>query len=318
MPQTLSSPSSSARAYLYLLVTTAIWGSLYVVTRIALQTVPPITLLFFRYVVASLTLAIMVRVSGKDMTIEARDRGAFLFIGAVGYFISTAANIAGTKFAGASLSSLINSTNPIFISLFAVLYLKEGLGAGKILALVAALAGAYVVLGGAKTPEVAWGIFFALLSVLIWAFITVFVRKITRRYDPLVVTAWAIHIATVCALPAVGVELALTPHGRIISPTNLLCFLYLGSFATALPNTLWNKSLSLVDASTCSLFYPIQPLVSALLGALFLGERLSLRFWAGAGLIVGGILFALVPGRRGRGGAQGGRPGVARNEEEEP
>ena len=79
--------------------------------------------------------------------------------------------------------------------------------------------------------------------------------------------------------------------------TNLLCVLYLGSLATALPNFLWNKGLSLIEASTCSLFYPIQPLVAAAMGALLLGERLDLGFAIGAALIVGGIVYAVLSER---------------------
>jgi len=295
----MTRPAAGRRAaYLYLSLTTAIWGSLYVVTRIALETIPPVTLLFLRYAVASVSLYVMARAGRKSLRIERADRGAFLFIGAVGYFIAVAANILGTKYAGASAASLINATNPIFITLFAVLLAGEKFTAGKAIATVASLAGTYVILGGAGSPGTALGVAFSLVSVLIWAFVSVYVRGIMRRYDPLAVTALAVFIATVCSLPAAAVELALVPHGDLFSVTNLLCVLYLGSLATALPNFLWNKGLSLIEASTCSLFYPIQPLVAAAMGALLLGERLDLGFAVGAALIVGGIVYAVLAERR--------------------
>jgi drug/metabolite transporter (DMT)-like permease len=286
-------------AYLFLSLTTAIWGSLYVVTRIALETVPPITLLFFRYVIASPALFALTRLGGRSMRVKPEDWKYFLLIGAVGYFVGVGAQVFGTKYAGASVASLINAMNPVFITLFAVIILKEKLTPSKVFATLATLAGAYVILGGAKVVGTVWGIAFSLASVLLWSLTAVYVRRITRTYDPIVVTAYAIFMATLCSLPAAGIELALTPHGELLSAKNILCLFYLGLICTALPNLLWNKSLSLVEASTCSLFYPIQPLTAVLLGIAILGEKVDLRFGIGALLIVGGILYAMLSERKG-------------------
>jgi drug/metabolite transporter (DMT)-like permease len=292
-----TAPGDRRKAYLFLTLTTAIWGSLYVVTRIALETVPPITLLLARYIITSAALFALIRHGGHNMHIKREDRKYFLFIGVVGYFVSVGAQVIGTKYAGASVASLINAMNPVFITLFAVLILKEKLTAGKVIGTLATLAGAYVILGGAHGVGAVWGIGFSLLSVLLWSLTSVSVRHITRTYDPIVVTTYAVFLAMLCSIPAAGIELALTPHSGLFSLTNILCFLYLGIVATALPNLLWNKSLSIIEASTCSLFYPIQPLVSVLLGITLLNEKVNINFGIGAVLIVGGILYALLSER---------------------
>jgi len=291
-------PGDRRKAYLFLTLTTAIWGSLYVVTRIALETVPPVTLLLFRYIIASVALFVLIRSGNHTMQIRRQDRKYLLFIGVVGYFMSVGAQVVGTKYAGASVASLINAMNPVFITLFAVLILKEKLTTAKMIGTLATLAGAYVILGGAHKAGAIWGIGFSLLSVLLWSLTSVSVRHITRIYDPIVVTTYAIFLATICSIPAAGIELALTPHSGLFSMTNILCFLYLGIVATALPNLLWNKSLSILEASTCSLFYPIQPLVSVLLGITLLNEKVNVNFGIGAALIVGGIMYALLSERK--------------------
>jgi drug/metabolite transporter (DMT)-like permease len=280
-------------AYAFLVLTTAIWGSLYVVTRIALLTIPPVTLLLARYTIASLALLVLLRHSGQREPIARADRKYFLLIGVLGYFVSVEAQILGTRYAGAAMASLINAMNPVFIMLFAVLVLKEKLTRSKVLAACASLLGAYVILGGVKEYGAAWGIAFSLLSVVFWALAATLVRCITPRYSIITITSYVIFIATVCALPGAAIELASIPHGTLISTTNLLCVLYLGIICTVVPGLLWNKSLALVEASTCALFYPIQPLVSVLLGVVVLHERISLSMGIGALLIVGGIFYAV-------------------------
>lgn len=280
------------KAYLFLILTTAIWGSLYVVTRIALETVPPVTLLFFRYVVASLALYAVARQGRKLVPIRPQHRKPIFLIGATAYFLSVGAQIFGTKYAGPSVAALINAMNPVFITFFAVVLLKEKLTLSKIVALLTTLTGAYVIMGGAKTTGTLIGIVCSLFSVLLWSFSAIIVRRITQHYHAVTVTAYALFVATLFAFPASLAELAVVPHVRLFSMTNLLCVAYLGIICTALASILWNKSLSLVEASTCSLFYPIQPLTSVLLSIIVLNETLSLRFIMGALLIIGGILYA--------------------------
>ena len=289
---TITTAEHRYKAYFFLILTTSIWGSLYVVTRIALETVPPITLLFFRYVIASCALYALVHKGEKRVRIKPEHRGTILFIGTVAYFLSVGAQIFGTKYAGPSVAALINAMNPIFITLFAVMLLKEKLTFSKVLALFTTLAGAYIILGGAKVAGTVIGGLFSIFSVVLWSISAIFVRRVTQHYNAITVTAYAVFVATLCAFPAASIELLLVPPCKIFSLTNLLCILYLGVICTALASILWNKSLSLVEASTCSLFYPIQPLVSVLLGIAILGEQMSLHFILGALLIIGGILYA--------------------------
>ncbi len=72
------------------------------------------------------------------------------------------AQILGTKYAGPSVAALINAMNPVFITLLAVILLKEKLTFSKVFALLTTLAGAYIILGGAKNVGTVIGIAFSL------------------------------------------------------------------------------------------------------------------------------------------------------------
>jgi drug/metabolite transporter (DMT)-like permease len=283
--------------YLYPLLTTSIWGSFYVVTRIALRTIPPITLFFLRYLLAFATLeSILAARRRKGLSVDrikSRDWKYVAIIGVLGYFLGVCVQVVGTKYAGASIASLINAMNPVCITFLAAFMLKETLSLRKTIALVVAVSGAYVILGRAGSSGEALGVVLSILSVVLWSFSSVVVRKLGDRYDPLFLTTWCLGIATVCALPAAGVELSFIRPRGLFSWASLWCVLYLG-LISALSNFLWNKSLSMLEASTCSLFYPVQPLVSVLLGLALLGERVDGSFILGSILVVGGVLFVVI------------------------
>ena len=285
--------SNKKMAYLYLIITLCAWGSLYVVSKFVLAKVPTFTVLFIRYFVAGIVLFFVLK-RRKVSKIEKQDYKYVFFIGFVGYFLSIVSQFLGTKFTNASLASLINSTNPIFIILFAVFILKEKLTLQKVICVIVALAGTYIIIGGGSTSGHALGILLSVISVILWSLMTVIVRKITQKYNALQITTYAIIIAGICSLPFSTYELIVIPNIDIFDPIVMLSLLYIGLVCTALSHVLWNKSLSMIEAGSCSLFYPIQPMVSVLLGWSLLGENITMRFALGAVLIIGGILFSVV------------------------
>lgn len=71
----------------------------------------------------------------------------------------------------------------------------------------------------------------------------------------------------------------------------------MGIICTGIAYYLWNKSLGMIEAGTCSAFYPIQPLVSTVLGVIILKEQVGFQFFLGAAFIVFGVLLNLRGGR---------------------
>jgi drug/metabolite transporter (DMT)-like permease len=111
----------------------------------------------------------------------------------------------------------------------------------------------------------------------------------------LVITILCMFICAAAAFPFSVYEQVVHPMDfSAITPMFVFSFLFIVVVSTGLSFLLWNKALGLVSASTCSMFYPVQPLVSALLGILLLGEKISVTFVLGGGLIIFGVLFSVV------------------------
>lgn len=84
-------------------------------------------------------------------------------------------------------------------------------------------------------------------------------------------------------IPAGAISAATQPVN--FSPKVTLVILYLGFFGSGFAQYTWTKCLSLLPASTCSLFYPLQPAFAALLGAVILKETFTPAFFLGLLLI---------------------------------
>lgn len=298
--------SDEVKAYIGLVAVFILWGSLYVVSSVVLKYMPTFMVMFFRFLIAFCALLVIVKVrsrkwkdgrneQGKKTKIDAGGRKYILILGVFGYAVSVGVQLLGTKYAGASMASLINALNPVTISLMAVPILGEKLTGNKIVGILLAVFGVYLILGGGGTVNIP-GILLSLVSVLGWSLVSVVTREGLEEYEPLVITRDAIGVAAVCELVFALAEHAITHQSVTVNAAVVFGLLFLGIFCTGLTYILWNEGLATLPASNCSALYPIQPLTSTVLGVLLFHEAVGMNFIAGAVCIVVGVLLCLLGG----------------------
>ena len=268
-----------------------LWGSQYVISKIALRTVPPVTLLALRYRVSVPALFIVLRLRHALTPIKKGDWPILFAIGFTGYFASFCLQMLGINRLTGSVSSLLGAMNPIFIPILAAFFLHERITPAKIACVALSMAGVVVIVGVDGTVD-ASGALLMLASVFLWSTASIIIRRVSGRYDPMQIAL----IAILCALPLTGgwslIELQSAPCSFTLE--SVLAVLYMGVLGTAVTHSLWNYSLRVMDASFCSMFYPMQPLVSSILGVLFLHEAVTPGFVIGALMICCGIVAAVI------------------------
>ena len=268
-----------------------LWGSQYVISKIALRTVPPVTLLALRYLVSVPALFIVLRLRHALTPIKKGDWPILFAIGFTGYFASFCLQMLGINRLTGSVSSLLGAMNPIFIPILAAFFLHERITPAKIACVALSMAGVVVIVGVDGTVDSS-GALLMLASVFLWSTASIIIRRVSGRYDPMQIAL----IAILCALPFTGgwslIELQSAPCSFTLE--SVLAVLYMGVLGTAVTHSLWNYSLRVMDASFCSMFYPMQPLVSSILGVLFLHEAVTPGFVIGALMICCGIVAAVI------------------------
>ena len=268
-----------------------LWGSQYVISKAALRTIPPVTLLALRYLVSIPALFIVLKLRHALTPVKKGDGPILFAIGFTGYFASFCLQMLGIHRLTGSLSSLLGAMNPIFIPILAALFLHERITPAKVACVALSMLGVVIIVGVGGTAD-AVGVLLMLASVFLWSAASIIIRRVSGRYDPMQIAL----IAILCALPFTGAWSLIELQSNVCSfPTeSILAVLYMGIFGTAVTHSLWNYSLRVMDASFCSMFYPMQPLVSSILGVLFLHEAITPGFVLGALMICCGIVAAVV------------------------
>ena len=164
-----------------------------------------------------------------------------------------------------------------------------------------ALVGTFVITTGATGQGEMAGILVVLAAVVTWSVASVFMRQLTAKYPPILVTAYGMVISLIFHIPT-GVAAAVQAGGTGLSSANILVVLYLGLgiflVGSGLAQYTWTASLAELPASTCSLFYPLQPMFSALLGMLLLNETFTPSFLVGLVLISADVILSTLETRK--------------------
>jgi len=293
-------PHHKLRGYAALAAAASIWGGMYVVSKYALDFVPPFTLLWLRYVTGLCVLYPMAARLQKGPLARNAHR-AFLLIGFVGYVVSVGLQFIGTRLSSAHNGAIITSASPAFILLFAWLMLRERLKPRKLFSVLLATVGVIIVVGwDSGTHDGGRALLgnLALIGAAVtWALLSVLARKYSASLSPLVITTGAVFWAVIMTTPIMIVEWRFMPVHGLNNPLLWGAVLYLGVVATAGAFYFWNKGLSLVEAGTGSVFFFLQPVVGAVLGWLILDEHLTSSFFVGGGVILLAVLIASLPSR---------------------
>lgn len=280
------------RALLALLGAVLIWSSTYVTTKVAMDQLPPSTLAFLRFALASLVLyPFFHRERQRQEDPEPIPWKALSLLGLTGAFLYFALQNYGLFYTSVSAGSLIQGVIPAIIALFSVVFLGERIdvfrGSGIFLAIAGVTAivflGGEVEVQGGSRPILGNLMMFG--SCLAWGAYTMLNKRLNLTISPVTATLATFLYGMLFMLPLVIFEL----WGVILDLNwvTVVNVLYLGMVASALPIFLWNYALQYYDASEAGLYINLVPVISVISAMLFLAERVN------AGQVLAGLVVIL-------------------------
>ena len=289
--------STHKTAYVQMTLAMLLIGSLFVVSKVIVQTVPVFVASFLRQFLAFLALAAWLYVQKSTMPkIQRRDWGVLLIQGVVGIFLFSVFALYGLKYTNAIDANIITSTTPLSMMLIAVLLLGERLTMRRVSALLLALLGtlAINVLGthdSGMRQEVWFGNGLVVLAVLaegvFFGFGKLLKSPISSTWLSLILTG----IGSLFFLPF-AVYSALSSGLSQVSALVWALVLYTGVALTAFGVVLMNRGLQQVPASNASIFTALMPVSGVVLSVIFLNE--TFRWYHGLGMLLVLAAMALV------------------------
>jgi drug/metabolite transporter (DMT)-like permease len=277
-------------AILEALFVTFLWSSSYVLVKVGLQEIGPLTLVAYRYTVATLVLLPLALSRGHGALI--RERGALMrlgLLGFLGYTVAQGLQILGLFLLPAvSVTFLLNFT-PITVLALGVLVLNERPTRLQLAGIGMAIAGAALFFNDPLASANLPGILITLLSGISWGAYIVLGRHLSMGDDfpVLGLTAFSMAGGTVLLLASAFLFEGFT----VVSASGWWIILWLGVLNTALAFFLWNRAMAMLDAFEISVLQNTMLIQIAVLAWLFLGERFTLAKVPAMALVFFGALI---------------------------
>ncbi|MFB7160057.1 DMT family transporter [Lysinibacillus sp. NPDC056232] len=279
---------------LYLSLAASIWGGMYVVVKVVVDTVPPLELVWLRYMIAIIALFIIGIITKQSWRIDRRDWLLIFMIGLIGNTISIVAQEIGTMLSTAQMGAIITATTPAFMVVFARFILKEKITLKKAVSIILATFGVYMIVGSAHIDSShQLGGVALLIAALTWSLMSVLIKRVPEQYSQIVVTSYGTLVAIIVLTPLAIPRLINLDFHAMAEPSIWGGLLYLGVISTACGFLLWNRGLQMLNAASGGLFFFFQPIVGTFLGWLLLGEQIGVSFWVGTALIFSGVLLVI-------------------------
>jgi drug/metabolite transporter (DMT)-like permease len=267
---------------------TAIWSSSFVIVKLGLEELGPLTIAGSRYFLGSLVLLpffLLKRGPRKPISKNLWLRLALLGISS--HTIGNGALFWGLKYIPATTGSLLMNLIPLLVLAGSVVWLKENPNRWQLLGVLVSLGGGALFFGGELQPGEPRGLAIVAAGLVGFMAFSLLGRGIAREreLDTLRLTTLPLLIGGLASLlVAWGVEGL--PH---FSVSALLVVLWLALINTALGYMIYNHALRELTALEMNVFMNLTPLFTAVISWIVLGEKLVSRQIIGMLLVIVGV-----------------------------
>jgi len=268
-------------AYLALALAALLFGSTFVVIKEALLSLPPLAFVGWRFLLGGGLLAVIGLPRGRALWRDGLIAGLLLF---AGYSLQTV----GLAHTSASNSGLITGLYVVLTPLLAAVVARKA--PGLLISLGALLAfGGLALLTLNKGLHLEYGDLLTVGCAVSYAAHIVYLSRVAARHRVVAFTAVQLLVTSAGGLAASAAleGLPLPPAGTW--PALLMTGLAVSAGAFLLQ--VWSQTV--IGPSRTAIILALEPAIAAAVAAVWLGERLSARGWAGAALILIGIYVAL-------------------------
>ena len=280
-------------AYALPMIAVLIWSLNITVTRYVAEFISPISISFYRWLIAFVLMSPFVLLSVWKYRTEIRQHAwQFAVLGACGMVFYQGLAYSAAHYTTATNMGIINAFTPIFTILISIFILKEMPTRYAVIGGILSFLGLLYVMSQGNLQSLMhlaghWGDLLMILAVFLYAFYGVFLKKWQIQMPLLTSLYVQIAFALLFHLPFVFV-LGLDA----INSQNVGSVLYAGVFPSIVAPLVWMMAVQYIGPNRTSIFMNVMPIGTALIAYFWLNEAWTIYHTIGGVIILLGIALA--------------------------
>ncbi|MED1725593.1 DMT family transporter [Brevibacillus parabrevis] len=277
-----------------LLCTSFLWGGNFVVGKFLVGHASSLTLTNLRWLIAVACLLPVVWIREKRILPSRQSLIPLILMGVTGVALFNLFMFWALERTDATNVGLLSTLNPVSIAIFSFLLVKEKIRPLQIVAMLISFAGVLVVLCKGDFAHLSQlhfntGDLWMLAAVAMWGIYSVCGRWAMKTVSPMMSTLYSGLFGVMLMLPFNATTFTVERTDW----TFWLSLFYVGVLATVVSMVMWNVGVQKVGATSAGMFLNFNPVFTAILAFLLLGETMSvLQLLGSVIVIVGCYLFS--------------------------
>jgi drug/metabolite transporter (DMT)-like permease len=282
-----------------LLILSVLWGASYSLIKIGVETIPPITLIAARTVVAAAVLILVIRSRGLHLPNDAATWRRFLFQACLNSVIPFTLIAWAEQTTDAGLATILNSTSPIFAFLLTALVTRhEPITGRKLFGVVAGLVGTCLIVGVQAADglgQQVWAQLAIVVATVCYAGAAIF-GKSFKGQDPIMPAAGSLLCGGAILVPVSFI--VDRPWGLTPSLSSGLALLVLSVLSTALALVIYFRLVQTLGSVGATAQSYLRVPIGMALSVVFLGETVTPAAWLGLACTLAGVAAMTIPVRQ--------------------
>ncbi|MCF8332374.1 MAG: DMT family transporter [Bacteroidales bacterium] len=282
--------------YLYALGAMLFWGFSFVWTKIVLDYMNPVSIIFFRLIVSSFLLYGFISLFKRKQPIHRHDIKWFFLSALFEPFLYFIGENYGVKFSTATISSVMIALIPVLTPLAAFVFLKEKIRWLNILGIIVSFAGVLLMVTGKglefeTDPR---GLLFLMTAVLAGLFSSVLMGRLARTYSSLTIITYQNIIGAIYFIP-VFMTMEAGNIGHINITTELVfSLIMLAVFASSFAFIFYVNAIRGLGITRTNIFTNLIPIITAVVSFFLLDEQFNASKIIGMAVVIGGVFMAQI------------------------
>lgn len=251
------------------------------------------SVLFYRYAIAVVVLAVVMAVRRKPLAVSRRDLAIMALLGVL-FAASSLSLFMSFLFMGAGVASTLLFVYPVMVAVIMAVFFKERVTRSTVLAIALALTGvALLYKGDGGKPLSGVGVSLVMVSSLTYALYIIIVNKSPLRMSSVKMTMYVLTFAVAVAVamsftdPANHLQLLHTPRQWGLA-------LLLAVVPTVLSLLLMVIAVHDVGSTPTAIMGALEPVTAVVISVALFGELVTARLVIGIVLILAAVLLTVV------------------------
>ena len=292
--------------YMFAILPMLFWALTFIWYKIILIYLDPITIIFFRLIIASLILIFVTKFFFKTKEkLAKQDYKNLLILAFFEPFIYFLGESYGMQYVSSTVASVIISMIPVLTPIFAFRILNEKLNVFNIIGLLMSFAGVIIILvnPSAAADFTMKGVFLLFIAVLGAVSYGIIVKKLSKDYSSMTIAKYQSIFGAFLFLPlflileygTVGEKISKTiADGTFFDMLSTL--FYMSFFASVLAFVLIVKPIKELGISKTNVFTNLIPVFTAVISFFVLNEQFDTKKILGMSIVLLGIILSQMKG----------------------